>query len=236
MLNIIFEALEFSPHLADAIEDATYVEGIFWYSSNIVTDFCCLLIPAAIVLPLELGLGKKLSVIALFGFGGIANAAAWWAFAFFLEVQARPDDEEHYFEDRIQVLEKNLILVFVECNGGIICAGIPTIWVFFTHFLPSMVRYYLHPSPLHVKLGDRGLDNDDGGGSLQTQASPPIRAVAVAVAVVGRYAPGHALGEPRAQGAAASPGSGFRVGYRHTHGLADRRGGGGGRERQRGAR
>ncbi|KAK7948782.1 uncharacterized protein PG986_009668 [Apiospora aurea] len=137
---------EFSPQLANAIEDATYVEGIFWYCSNIVTDLCCLLIPAAIVLPLELGLGKKLSVIALFGLGGLANAAAWWAFAFFLEVQARPDDEEHYFEDRIQVVKKNLILVFVECNGGIICAGIPTIWVFFTHFLPSMVRYYLHPS------------------------------------------------------------------------------------------
>ena len=67
VLNIIFEGLGFAVSLADVITTAVIPEGIFWYTMNIITDLCCLVIPAAIVLPLELRTGKKLSVIALFG-------------------------------------------------------------------------------------------------------------------------------------------------------------------------
>lgn len=67
LLNILFEGLGFAPALAEVITDAMIPEGIFWFTVNIVTDLSCLVIPAAIVLPLELRAAKKASVIALFG-------------------------------------------------------------------------------------------------------------------------------------------------------------------------
>ncbi|KAK8077967.1 hypothetical protein PG996_004137 [Apiospora saccharicola] len=152
VLNIIFEGLGFAVSLAEVITTAVIPEGIFWYTMNIITDLCCLVIPAAIVLPLELRTGKKLSVIALFGICSIPNAAGIWSFVFFMRqipiladaaINATPQE---YFRLRDEGLKLNLVLTLIECNGGIICAGIPTIWIFFTHFLPSMVQYYLHPS------------------------------------------------------------------------------------------
>ncbi|KAK7998525.1 hypothetical protein PG991_015004 [Apiospora marii] len=153
LLNILFEGLGFAPPLAEVITNATIPEAIFWYTINILTDLSCLVIPAAIVLPLELRVAKKASVIALFGICSIPNAAGIWGCAFFLRMvpklaeAAESPDLTHYFDLRVYVLQINVTLAFVECNGAIICAGIPTIWIFFIHFLPSMVRYYLHPSP-----------------------------------------------------------------------------------------
>ena len=66
MLNIIYEALSFFPELSEAIEKGNLAESMIWYASNSTTDICCLLIPAAIVLPLELRPAKKFAVIVLF--------------------------------------------------------------------------------------------------------------------------------------------------------------------------
>ncbi|KAK8107265.1 uncharacterized protein PG998_009278 [Apiospora kogelbergensis] len=86
MLNVIYESLGFSPELAGTIGRGHFPEGIVWSACNISTDVCCLLIPAAIVLPLELRPAKKLSVIALFALGTIPNAAGIWSIVFFQRI------------------------------------------------------------------------------------------------------------------------------------------------------
>ncbi|KAK7979980.1 Myosin-1 [Apiospora arundinis] len=148
MANVIYEALAFSPKLALTIGKGHWYEGMFWYAGNVATDICCLLIPAAIVLPLELRRAKKIAIVALFALSIIPNAAGIWSWVFFLQIvqEISAADPEHYFEVRKRSLRGNLTLTLIESNVGIICAGIPTIWILFAHFLPSMIRYYLHPS------------------------------------------------------------------------------------------
>ncbi|KAK8086472.1 hypothetical protein PG994_001446 [Apiospora phragmitis] len=176
-LNIIYEALAFVPELAETIANGNRgPEGRFWYAANIATNLCCLLIPAAIVLPLELRAEKKVSIIALFGLCGIPNVAGIWSCVFFLRMVPRlasePDQDIH-FQLRDYILRTNLRLILVECNGAIICAGIPTIWIFFTHFLPSMIQYYLHPSR-HVWSETRATTTSTR--RLRSPRKPPRRA------------------------------------------------------------
>ncbi|KAK6825837.1 hypothetical protein PG987_013331 [Apiospora arundinis] len=170
MANVIYEALAFSPKLALTIGKGHWYEGMFWYAGNVATDICCLFIPAVIVLPLELRRAKKVAIVALFALSIIPNAAGIWSWVFFLQIvqEISAADPEHYFEVRKRSLRGNLTLTLIESNVGIICAGIPTIWILFAHFLPSMIR------------------DDHSGEGPEAEAPKPL---ARAVPVDGRYAP-----------------------------------------------
>ncbi|KAK8033993.1 hypothetical protein PG993_008988 [Apiospora rasikravindrae] len=121
------------------IEGATCVDTWGGYLAlsilNILIDVATLSIPVPILLPLQITVRQKISLIALFGAGAVVCAITIARASIIPSLKAsldRPWDVTIDYQ-----------LAFLEMNIGIVCASVPALKPFFIRYLPSLVSSHL---------------------------------------------------------------------------------------------
>ncbi|KAK8065069.1 hypothetical protein PG997_011816 [Apiospora hydei] len=114
---------------------------------NILIDVATLSIPVPILLPLQITVRQKISLIALFGAGAIVCAITIARASIIPSLKAsldRPWDVAIDYQ-----------LAFLEMNIGIVCASVPALKPFFIRYLPSLVSSHLSSSAHKGRGGGR---------------------------------------------------------------------------------
>ncbi|KAK7963354.1 hypothetical protein PG988_010328 [Apiospora saccharicola] len=102
---------------------------------NILIDVATLAIPIPILLPLQITVRQKISLIALFGAGAIVCAITIARASIIPSLKAS--------QDRPWDVTIDYLLAFLEMNIGIVCASVPALKPFFIRYLPSLVSSHL---------------------------------------------------------------------------------------------
>jgi hypothetical protein len=119
---------------------------------NIVIDVATLSIPIPILLPLQITVRQKISLIALFGAGAIVCAITIARASIIPGLKAS--------QDRPWDVTIDYLLAFLEMNIGILCASVPALKPFFIRYLPGLVS-------AHLSKCSRNTPGQDGGTSTK---------------------------------------------------------------------
>ncbi|KAK8112340.1 Satratoxin biosynthesis SC1 cluster protein 4 [Apiospora kogelbergensis] len=132
---------------------------------NIVIDVATLSIPIPILLPLQITVRQKISLIALFGAGAIVCAITIARASIIPSLKAS--------EDRPWDVTIDYLLAFLEMNMGVVCASVPALKPFFIRYLPSLVSSHLSRAVSRNTPGGGGGGRQDGGPSTTNNKGTP---------------------------------------------------------------
>ncbi|KAK7936159.1 hypothetical protein PG985_001654 [Apiospora marii] len=128
-------AASWNPNITDAVCLDTWGGYLALSILNILIDVATLAIPIPILLPLQITVRQKISLIALFGAGAIVCAITIARASIIPSLKAS--------QDRPWDVTIDYQLAFLEMNIGIVCASVPALKPFFIRYLPSLVSSHL---------------------------------------------------------------------------------------------
>ncbi|KAM4057271.1 integral membrane protein [Hirsutella rhossiliensis] len=131
--------------------------------ANIVIDLVILFLPVKVIVPLQIPLRQKISLVLLFATGGFVCAAAIKRTLIMPPLMSSPD----YSWD----LTEQFIWSFVEVNAGIVCASLAALKPLFMRYLPVLIVSRLRSSHDRSAAEPSDAMTKDGAGERTAASS-----------------------------------------------------------------